>query len=227
MRNQATMFNGGESRNPDAAVGQKLFCTILPLAICHGGCGACFFFHYILSEVKSAFFVQQAELLPSAINHWSVGRLLQPAVALRRASLKRATPPLWALWFDKCLVSDNDGRHERYIWCIAVVVPRKLSPKACLADKHFGMEPVSMIISRVSLDDRRGQGQNPQREVDQEPSRRRPAAVTKCHCGISFNWRSLLLRSTPRSRLRNTLSCLFQHREIGQLIYKTTDLQYG
>ncbi|XP_003374009.1 hypothetical protein Tsp_08737 [Trichinella spiralis] len=89
---------------PDAAVGQKLFCTILPLAICHGGCGACFFFHYILSEVKSAFFVQQAELLPSAINHWSVGRLLQPAVALRRASLKRATPPLWALWFDKCLV---------------------------------------------------------------------------------------------------------------------------
>ncbi|KRZ94333.1 hypothetical protein T08_3015 [Trichinella sp. T8] len=107
MRNQATMFNGDESRNPaipDAAVGQKLFCTILPLAICHGGCGACFFFHYTLSEVKSAFFVQQAELLPSAINHWSVGRLLQPAVALRRASLKRATPPLWALWFDKCLV---------------------------------------------------------------------------------------------------------------------------
>ncbi|KRX77421.1 hypothetical protein T06_565 [Trichinella sp. T6] len=97
MRNQATMFNGDESQNPaipDAAVGQKLFCTILPLAICHGGCGACFFFHYTLSEVKSAFFVQQAELLPSAINHWSVGRLLQPAVALRRASLKRATPPL-------------------------------------------------------------------------------------------------------------------------------------
>ncbi|KRX77379.1 hypothetical protein T06_4284 [Trichinella sp. T6] len=67
------------------------------------------------------------------------------------------------------------------------------------------MEPVSMIISRVSLDDRRGQGQNPQREVDQEPSRRRPAAVTKCHCGISFNWRSLLLRSTPRSHNRLTV----------------------
>ncbi|KRX91804.1 hypothetical protein T4E_8460 [Trichinella pseudospiralis] len=102
MLNQATMFNGGESRNPaipDAAVGQKLLCTILLLAICHGGCGACFF-HY--TEV---FFVQQAELLLSAINHWSVERLLQPAVALRCASLKRATPSsLWALWLNKCLV---------------------------------------------------------------------------------------------------------------------------
>ncbi|KRZ05048.1 hypothetical protein T11_11966 [Trichinella zimbabwensis] len=139
MRNRATMFNGGESHNPaipDAAVGQKLLCTILLLAICHGGCRSCFF-HY-----TEAFFVQQAELLLSAINHWSIERLLQPAVALRRVSLKRATSSsssssLWTLWLNK-----------------------KLSHRECLADGHLGMQPVCMI-SRVSLDDRHGQGQNP------------------------------------------------------------------